>query len=120
MPDANTLTVNLFAVLTQHERETIFRRTKDALTAKKARGAKLGTSANLTDEARTKRRAVMQQSAAAHQTNRQAARLAGLLRAQGHSLPQIAAELTAAGYRTRRGGAFHPATVNRLLERGQT
>ena len=41
----------------------------------------------------------------------------GLLRAQGHSLPQIAQELTAAGYRTRRGGVFHPTTVNRLLER---
>ena len=117
MPDANTLTVGLFAVLAQHERETISRRTKDALTAKKARGAQLGTPANLTDAARTKGRAVMQQNAAAHQANRQAARLAGLLRAQGYSLPQIATELTAAGYRTRRGGAFHPTTVNRLLER---
>jgi len=117
MPDANTLTVGQFAVLAQHERETISRRTKDALKAKKARGAALGTPANLTDAARTKGRAVMQQNAAAHQANRQAARLAGLLRGQGHSLPQIAAELTAAGYRTRRGGAFHPTTVNRLLQR---
>ena len=39
MPDANTLTVGLSAVLAQHERETIFRRTKDALTAKEAHGA---------------------------------------------------------------------------------
>jgi DNA invertase Pin-like site-specific DNA recombinase len=31
MPDANTLTVGLFAVLAQHERETISKRTKDAL-----------------------------------------------------------------------------------------
>ena len=117
MPDANTLTVGLFAVLAQHERETISRRTKDALTAKKARGATLGTPANLTDEARANGRAAMQRNAQEHQANRQAARLAGLLRAQGHSLPQIAAELTAAGYRTRRGGAFHPTTVHRLLER---
>ena len=54
MPDANTLTVGLFAVLAQHERETISKRTKGALKAKKARGAQLGTPANLTDEARTK------------------------------------------------------------------
>ena len=117
MPDANTLTVGLFAVLAQHERETISRRTKDALQAKKARGATLGTPANLTDDARAKGRANMQQNAREHQANRQATRLAGLLRAQGHSLPQIAQELTAAGYRTRRGGVFHPTTVNRLLER---
>jgi DNA invertase Pin-like site-specific DNA recombinase len=31
MPDANTLTVGLFAVIAQHERETISQRTKDAL-----------------------------------------------------------------------------------------
>ena len=117
MLDANTLTVGLFAVLAQHERETISRRTKDALQAKKARGAKLGTPTNLTDEARASGRAAMQANARDHQANRQAARLAGLLRAQGHSLPQIAAELTAADYRTRRGGAFHPTTVNRLLTR---
>jgi DNA invertase Pin-like site-specific DNA recombinase len=72
MPDANTLTVGLFAVLAQHERETISRRTKDALTAKKARGAKLGTPANLTDAARANGRAAMQRNAAEHQANRQA------------------------------------------------
>ena len=117
MPDANTLTVGLFAVLAQHERETISRRTKDALKAKKARGAQLGTPVNLTNDARATGRAAMQANAREHQANRQAARLAGLLRAQGHSLPQIAAELTAAGYRTRRGGVFHPTTVLRLLVR---
>jgi DNA invertase Pin-like site-specific DNA recombinase len=34
MPDANTLTVGLFAVIAQHEREMISKRTTDALTAK--------------------------------------------------------------------------------------
>ncbi len=47
MPDANTLTVGLFAVIAQHERETISKRTKDALAAKKARGAQLGSPQNL-------------------------------------------------------------------------
>ncbi len=65
MPDANILTVGLFAVIAQHERETISKRTKEALAAKKDRGATLGTSANLTNAARQQsllvRRARMQQ-----------------------------------------------------------
>jgi DNA invertase Pin-like site-specific DNA recombinase len=51
MPDANTLTVGVFAVIAQHEREMISKRTIDALTAKKARGAVLGTPANMTPAA---------------------------------------------------------------------
>ncbi|WP_180754654.1 recombinase family protein [Hymenobacter sp. DG01] len=117
MPDANTLTVGLFAVIAQHERETISKRTRDALQAKKARGAQLGTPANLTTEAVAKGREVRQQNARTHQANRQAARLASLLQAQGHTLQQIAGELNESGYRTRRGKQFFPMSVQRLLQR---
>ena len=117
MPDANTLTVGLFAVLAQHERETISKRTKDALTAKKARGAQLGTPANLTAEARQRGLAARQQNARQHPANRQAGRVAFLLYSQGHTLTFIAAELNQEGYRTRRGKIFHLATVRRLLNR---
>jgi DNA invertase Pin-like site-specific DNA recombinase len=96
MPDANTLTVGLFAVIAQHEREMISKRTIDALTAKKARGAVLGTPANMTPAAIAKR---------------------GLLHAQGHTLQQIAQELNEGGYRTRRGQLFFPTSVQRLLQR---
>jgi DNA invertase Pin-like site-specific DNA recombinase len=41
MPDANTLTVGIFATLAQHEREPISSRTKAALQAKIAQGARL-------------------------------------------------------------------------------
>ena len=51
-PNATTFTVGLLAVLAQHEREAISRRTKDALTARTARGATLGAPVNLTDDAR--------------------------------------------------------------------
>ncbi len=43
IPDANTLTVGIMAVLAQHERELIGERTRAALQAKKAQGFKLGT-----------------------------------------------------------------------------
>ncbi len=115
MPDANTLTVGLFAVLAQHERETISQRTKAALAAKKARGATLGNPQNMTPAITQLGQATMQRNAREHPANQQAALLAGLLRAQGQTLWQIAEKLTAAGYRTRRGKDFHATTVRRLL-----
>jgi DNA invertase Pin-like site-specific DNA recombinase len=118
MPDANTLTVGLFAVLAQHERETISKRTKDALTVKKARGATLGNPQNMTPTIYQQGQATMQRNAREHPANQQAALLADLLRAQGQTLWQIAERLNAVGYRTRRGNTFHATTVQRLLAAG--
>lgn len=115
MPDANTLTVGLFAVLAQHERETIASRTKEALAAKKARGGQLGNPQNMTPAITRLGQAAMQRNAHAHPANRQAAQLAGLLRARQQTLWEIAAVLNTAGYRTRRGKEFHATTVQRLL-----
>src|SRR5262249_37856675 len=42
MPEANTLTVGIMALMAQHEREAISARTKVALKAAKARGKVLG------------------------------------------------------------------------------
>ncbi len=42
MPDANELTVGVMALIAQHEREAIAKRTKEALQAAKARGKVLG------------------------------------------------------------------------------
>ena len=116
-PDANTLTVGLFAVIAQHERETISKRTKDALTAKKVRGAVLGAPANLTPAAIAKSRHIRRANARTNQQNQQAARLGGLLHAQEHTLQQIAQELNDGGCRTRRGKPFFPMSVQRMLKR---
>jgi DNA invertase Pin-like site-specific DNA recombinase len=115
MPDANTLTVGMFAVLAQHERETISKRTKDALAAKKARGAQLGNPQNMTPTINRQGQATMQRNAREHQANRQAAQLAELLRARGQTLWEIATKFNEAGYRTRRGKKYHTTTVLRLL-----
>jgi DNA invertase Pin-like site-specific DNA recombinase len=54
MPNANTLTIGIFATLAQHERELIGSRTKTALQAKIAQGAQLGKPENLTRDAQLK------------------------------------------------------------------
>lgn len=59
MPEANTLTIGIFAVLTQHERELISSRTKAALQAKKARGEKVEKAENFHQEGRLKGAAAM-------------------------------------------------------------
>ena len=115
MPDANTLTVGIFAVLAQHERETISARTKAALAAKKAQGFKLGTPANLTDGARAKGRAAHVANARTAKANVQAADVARDKRAQGLTLAAIADKLNENGYRTRTGKEFQRTTVLRLL-----
>ncbi|RZJ85816.1 MAG: resolvase, partial [Hymenobacter sp.] len=115
MPDANTLTVGIFAVLAQHEGEVISKRTKDALAAKKARGEQLGNIANFTAAGREKGRAQQQVNARQHKANVQAAELIRLHHATGKSLRGIAKALNEKGFTTRRGCHFTPGAVHRLL-----
>ncbi|WP_223654184.1 recombinase family protein [Hymenobacter psoromatis] len=117
MPDANTLTVGLFAVLAQHERETISKRTKDALAAKKARGAQLGTPANLTLAATQKGRDRNQANALTSEHNERAAAHILLLHEKGFNYSQIATKLNALRFLTRTGKAFRAEQVKRLYWR---
>ena len=111
MPEANTLTIGIFAVLAQHERELISSRTKAALQAKREQGFKLGSPQNLDVAARQKGLEVRQRNAASNKANRQASRLVRIYREQGYTFQQIADELNGEGYLTRHGKPFRRGMV---------
>ena len=54
LPELNTLTLGIFGSVAQWERELISTRTKNGLAALKARGVKLGSPQNLTNDAKQK------------------------------------------------------------------
>lgn len=119
MPEANTLTIGLLAVMAQYEREQISERTKAALAAAKARGVKLG---NPKGAAHLRGRYQPQAVAAAKaKANERAADLRVVvddIRDGGTtSIRAIAAELNRRGIRTPRGRSWYPTSVQRLLSR---
>ena len=117
MPDANTLTVGIFAVLAQHERELISQRTRAALAAKKAQGHVLGKPENLTIEAAQKGNRAWRRVAAQNENNRRATGMIRLLRDAGMGWLPIARQLNGHGFRTSRGKAFQAVQVQRLFDR---
>lgn len=117
MPDANTLTIGIFATLAQHERELISSRTKSALDAKRAQGATLGKPENMTPEAQAKGVAGNARRAAGNENNRRATSMAQMMQMNGKNYTQIADELNRAGFRTSMGCQFQATQVKRLLDR---
>lgn len=84
-------------MLAQHERETISKRTKNELAAKKARGDQLDTPANLMDAARQQSLQVRRQQIQQHPSLRQATAFISSRRAQGVSFRQLTGELNTLG-----------------------
>lgn len=117
MPDANTLSIGIFATLAQHERELISKRTKEALAAKKRAGHKLGSPQNLTDEARMKGVKAIKEKAKTNKNNMRAMGYINFLRIAGKSYREIASTLNQEGFRTARGKEFQANSVKRLYER---
>lgn len=113
IPDANTLTVGIMAVLAQHEREIIGQRTRAALAAKKAQGHRLGKP-NITPAVTQRGLLVRQRNAQTNQANQQAAELIRLYRLQGWTYQAIADQLNRLGYHTRYGKSFFAMTIRRL------
>lgn len=115
MPDANTLTIGIFATLAQHERELIGERTRKALAIKKQQGFQLGSPKNLTPQAQLKGVEAIKLKAATNENNQRALlTIKGYLQ-QDKTLQQIADELNGSGFRTAKGYLFQRVHIHRLL-----
>lgn len=121
MPEANKLTVHIMAAVAQAERKAIGQRTREALTAAKARGTKLGNpngAAALRRAGKGNTDAVAALRFDADNFARGIASEIEAIRASGKSsLPAIANALNERGILTRRGGIWHPTSVKNLLAR---
>ena len=112
--DADPFMLHLYAALAEKERALISARTKAALAAKKAAGAKLGNPRAA--EAAVKAHAANRAAADQFATN--VLPIIREIQATGPTtLRQIAESLNAHGVRTARGGRWAASTVRNLLIR---
>jgi DNA invertase Pin-like site-specific DNA recombinase len=112
--DCDPFMLHLYAALAEKERVLISQRTKAALAAKKAAGAKLGNprAAETVGKAHAANRAAADQFAA------NVLPIVRTIQATGiSSFTGIAEALNVRGIRTARGGAWHASTVRNLLSR---
>jgi DNA invertase Pin-like site-specific DNA recombinase len=121
LPQANDLTVGIMALVAEAEREAISRRTKEALAMARARGVRLGNpngAASLRRAGKGGTALHATVTANAEAFARDLAPVIADIRSAGHtSLRAIAAELTARGIRTRRGGTWGVGNVMGVLAR---
>jgi DNA invertase Pin-like site-specific DNA recombinase len=113
--DADPFMLHLYAALAEKERRLIGERTRLALAAKKATGARLGNPRNLDEAGALGRRTL------GTEADRLAANVRPIvleIRAAGtRGLGAIATALNSRGVRTARGGRWHVSTVRNLLAR---
>jgi DNA invertase Pin-like site-specific DNA recombinase len=113
-PDVDPFVLHLFAALAEKERALISTRTRQALTAAKARGVSLGNPK--LHEARENAAEAVRAAA-----DRHAANVLPIIReaqkAGATSLREIADVLNARGVSTARGGAWHASSVKNMLAR---
>jgi DNA invertase Pin-like site-specific DNA recombinase len=113
--DADPFMLHLYAALAEKERRLIAERTKAALVAKKATGARLGNPHNLDHAGNTGRAALID---AADQFASDLCPVLQAIRATGAiTLASMAIELNRRGIRSARGGKWHRSSVRNLLER---
>ena len=109
--------LHIYAALAEKERRLISERTKAALAAKKANGAKLGNPKN-TAEAALAGRLAQQAEADRHATNVLPI-IRNILSHGPVGMVAIAEQLNQRGIRTARGGAWHVSSAANVLERAK-
>lgn len=114
IPDANTMTIGIFALLAQQERELISERTRKALQAKRNSGFKLGKPENFTNATRTKGRNAYHLKAINNTNNKRAFAFVQVLREQNISYRNIAVKLNESGFKTSKGNKFFANSVKQL------
>lgn len=119
LPDANTLTVGLFATIAQHEREVTSQRTKAALAVLKSKGVKLGSPQNLTPKNQKLGVVAVKKKAMTNKNNLQALELIQDKRKAGWTYQEIADRLNQLEYKTSLGNAFKAITIRKLLQRSE-
>jgi DNA invertase Pin-like site-specific DNA recombinase len=118
LPEANTMTVGVMAVVAQHEREAISARTKAALAAARARGTALGGRRDGSPDIRRYRKMGVQIASAKALERAELRRDAvESLVKEGLSLNAIAGRLNADCVTTSRGGKWTATAVKRILAR---
>ena len=119
MPEANETMVGFMAIMAQHEREMISRRTKEALAAAKARGVKLGNpngAACLRGLGNGAAVAVVRENTVKRTEDLRPV-VDDIQAAGTTSVRGLAHELNRRGILTPRGGQWHPTSAARLLAR---
>jgi DNA invertase Pin-like site-specific DNA recombinase len=115
--DADPFMLHLYAALAEKERRLISERTKSALAARKAQGARLGNRTNPAAALARGRQALATEAnvfAMDVMPVVEALRQSGLTDLRG-----IASALNARGVRTARGGRWHVSNVKNLLDRAR-
>jgi DNA invertase Pin-like site-specific DNA recombinase len=125
LPDANSLTIGIMALVAQQEREATSRRTKEALAAAKKRGVRLGNPNGAAALLKAGKGNGASRGAAMAKADANASELKPILEAvlaEGvRSLAGIAAEFNRRGITTARGkataGQWYPSSVRNLATR---
>ena len=119
-PQANKMVLHILAAISQYEAELTAQRTKAALQAKKARGAKLGNPEHLMNkhkQAIANSNKTNSEKAKKNPNNQRAVAFLKVMISQGKSLTEMTDILNSEGFVTAQGCKFVPATVRRLIKR---
>lgn len=114
LPVLNTLTLGIFATISQYERELISKRTKEALQELKRQGKKLGNPRNFSKEERKKASKIKLENA--KKFSKEVWGQVKQLLKEKKSYRNIATILNEKGYRTLRGKKYSVSTIQSLIK----